>query len=85
LEGCQQLDRNVKATILRHGNFDYFNNSTVWDSFITDHTISDSLYYSSRPGWWPDGIAWPPIGPDHDPMVSPIPAQIRHKALKTAN
>ncbi len=85
LEGCQQLDRNVKATILRHGNFDYFNNSTVWDSSITDHTISDSLYYSSRPGWWPDGIAWPPIGPDHDPMVSPIPAEIRYKALKPAN
>jgi hypothetical protein len=85
LDGCQQLDRNVKATILRHGNFDYFNNSTVWDPSIPDHAIPNSLYYSSQPGWWPQGVAWPPIGSDRDPMVSQIPAQIRHKTLKTAN
>jgi hypothetical protein len=85
LDGCQQLDRNVKATILRHGNYDYFNNSTVWDSSITDHTIPNSLYFSSRPPWWPNEVVWPPIGPDRNPMMSQIPAQIRYKALKTAN
>jgi len=77
LDSCQQLDRNVKATMLRHGNFDYVNNTTVWDSSISDHTIPDSLYYPSRPAWWPDGVTWPPIGPDRDPMVNQIPAQIR--------
>ena len=84
-DGCEQIDRNVKATILRHGNFDYASNSTIWDPSIPDHTIPDSLYYSSRPGWWPDGFLWPPIDPTRDPMVSPIPAEIRYKALKTAN
>ena len=73
----QKLDRNVKATILRHGNFDYVNNSTVWDSSISDHTIPDSLYLTARPLWWPDTIRWPPIGPDQTPMASQIPAENR--------
>jgi hypothetical protein len=77
LDGCQQLDRNVKATILRHGNWDAAHKAVVWDSSITDHTIPDSLYYTSQPAWWPAGVAWPPIGPGRDPMVSQIPAQIR--------
>ena len=73
----QKLDRNVKATILRHGNFDYVNNSTVWDSSISDHTIPDSLYLAARPDWWPNAMPWPPIGPDRTPMVGQIPAQCR--------
>jgi Pectate lyase superfamily protein len=85
VDACQQLDYNVKATILRHGNFDYFNNSTVWDPSIPDHTIPNSLYYGSQPGWWPIGVLWPPIGPDRVPMVSQIPAEIRYKASKPAN
>jgi hypothetical protein len=73
----QKLDRNVKATILRHGNFDYVNNTTVWDSSIADHAIPNSLYLTARPLWWPDTIPWPPIGPDRTPMVSQIPAESR--------
>jgi pectate lyase-like protein len=72
----QKLDRNVKATILRHGNFDYVNNSTVWDSSISDHTIPDSLYLKGKPSWW-DQSPWPPIGPDRSPMASQIPAEYR--------
>jgi len=73
----QQLDRNVKNTILRHGNFDYFNNSTVWDPTIPDHTIPNSLYLAAQPTWWPTNLPWPPIGPDLTPMVSQIPAEYR--------
>jgi Pectate lyase superfamily protein len=72
----QTLDLNVEATILRHGNFDYFNNSAVWDSSISDHTIPDSLYLKGKPSWW-DQSPWPPIGPDRTPMVSQIPAEYR--------
>jgi hypothetical protein len=85
VDACQQLDYNVKTTVLRHGNFDYFTNSTVWDPSIPDHTIPNSLYYGSQPGWWPMGVLWPPIGPDRVPMVSQIPAEIRYKALKPSN
>lgn len=28
------------------------------------HTLPASLYYSSRPSWWPSGKNWPPVGPD---------------------
>src|SRR5262249_39766235 len=83
LDGCQQLDLNVRNTIVRHGNFDYVTNSTIWDPAIPDHTIPDSLYYSNQPSWWPAGVAWPPIGPDFVPMVNEIPAQIRFLAQST--
>lgn len=79
--GMQELDRNVKATLIRHGNFDTVHNGVVWDDNIPDHNLPVSLYYSSQPGWWPDGVAWPPIGPDLTPMVSQIPAQIRYATM----
>ena len=44
LEQCQQWDLNVKATILRHGNWDSVHNGIVWDPNISDHTIPNSLY-----------------------------------------
>jgi hypothetical protein len=28
------------------------------------HTLPASLYYASKPSWWPSAKAWPPIGPD---------------------
>jgi hypothetical protein len=34
-------------------------------NFTTPTTsLPSSLYYSSTPGWWTSGKAWPPIGPD---------------------
>lgn len=83
LDGCQQLDYNVKTTILRHGNWDAANNAVIWDPSIPDHTIPSSLYYLSQPVWWPIGAVWPPIGPDRNPMVSQIPAEIRFLAQST--
>lgn len=79
--GMQELDRNVEATIIRHGNFDTVHNGVVWDDNIPDHTIPPSLYYSSTPSWWPEGVAWPPMGPDLTPMASQIPAQIRYATM----
>jgi len=76
LESCQQLDRNVKGTILRHGNWDAAHKGVVWDASISDHTIPNSLYLTGKPSWWGD-LPWPPIGPDRSPMVGLIPAQKR--------
>jgi hypothetical protein len=28
------------------------------------HTLPASLYYPSKPSWWPATKAWPPVGPD---------------------
>ena len=65
-------DPKVAATLLRWGNYDYFNKATRFVTseipagvtVPTDQVIPNSYYYSGRPAWWPTGIAWPPIGPD---------------------
>src|SRR5262245_59146886 len=65
-------DPKVAATLLRWGNYDYFNKATRFvaseiPAGVTvpaDQVIPGSYYYSGRPAWWPAGIAWPPIGPD---------------------
>lgn len=78
---AQAYDPNVKATLLRHGNYDYVNRSTIWDASIADQAIPDSLSRSGKPNWWPPGVAWPPFGPDKTPMEGTIPARQRQKAL----
>lgn len=70
-------DPDVGATLFRHGNFDYVTRRTVWDAAIEDHTLPASLYRSEKPSWWPATIAWPPIGPDREPMTTTIPAEAR--------
>lgn len=74
LDGTQQQrDLKVKATLLRHGNWDSLNNAVIWDANIPDHTIPNSLYLTGKPSWWGvcvfrrfrktpgrDGAFWPP-------------------------
>jgi hypothetical protein len=84
LPKAQALDLNVKATLLRWGNFDYATHTTRWESSEVpgdvpvppDHDLPASLYLRAKPEWWGD-LPWPPIGPDLSPMVSAIPAQVR--------
>jgi hypothetical protein len=70
------VDSNVGATLLRHGNYDYISQTTKWDSDIQDHTFPNSYYFSSKPGFF-GNLAWPPIGPDVNPMNGMIPAKAR--------
>jgi hypothetical protein len=76
-------DPNVAATLLRHGNFDYFNNAVVWDPAIADHAVPPSYYLVAPPAWWGTCAQWPPIGPDVDGYVSAnfIPAYRRYHGL----
>ena len=74
--GLVYPDAKVKSTLLRHGNFDYLNNATVWDPAISDHAIPASLFYSSKPSYF-GSLQWPPIGPDVPGNVSDIPARAR--------
>lgn len=60
-------DNQPKATILRHGNYDYFNNAIIWDPTIADRTLADSLYLTGRPSWFGD-MAWPPVDPTNPPL-----------------
>jgi hypothetical protein len=74
-------DPNAKRTMLRHGNYDYFNKAVVWDPAIADRSIPDSLYLSAKPGWW-GNQPWPPIGPDVSGFAQSIPAKDRFDTLK---
>jgi parallel beta-helix repeat protein len=79
----QELDLNVKVTLIRHGNFDYLTGTTKWDPAIPNQNIPASLYYQSRPAWWPSDVAFPPIGPELSPMNGMNPAYNRFKAMNT--
>jgi hypothetical protein len=56
-------DSAVTMDPIIHGNWDAANHAVVWDSGIADHVIPDSYYLAAKPGWWPTGVAWPPIEP----------------------
>jgi hypothetical protein len=69
-------DADVAATLIRHGNYDYYNKAVVWDSSIVSRTIPDSLLYTSKPTFF-GSLQWPPIGPDVSGLVTSIPARAR--------
>lgn len=77
-------DPKVAATTLWTGVWDPFHDSVVWDTKSGDHTLPASLFLESPPSWW-RGAPWPPIGPDRNPMISKIPAQLRFDALVAAS
>ncbi len=76
-------DSNVLATLIRHGNYDYYNKSVVWDNSISSHTVPDSLIHASKPAFF-GTLQWPPIGPDVAGLVTPIPAQARWNAFQSS-
>lgn len=76
-------DPNVRATLIRHGNYDYYYKDVVWDNGIASRTIPDSLFYSSKPGFF-GSLQWPPIGPDVSGLVTDIPAKARWNAYLTS-
>jgi len=70
-------DPRVASTLIRHANFDYYNDATQWSD--ADHDIPNSLLYSSKPSWF-GALAWPPIGPDVGGYVTSTPAKARWDA-----
>src|SRR5262249_19598876 len=49
------------TTLFRHGNFDYFTQTTIWDASKSNHTLIPSLYRSSKPAFF-GSRAWPWVG-----------------------
>ncbi|MBP1661557.1 MAG: Dockerin type 1 [Candidatus Aminicenantes bacterium] len=86
---CSAPDPRAKATLLRHGNFDYVTGTTHWDPAIAGRSLPNSLYLTSKPDYFgnslyltskPDyfgTLPWPMIGPDLSPMVGDLPAKMR--------
>ncbi len=79
----QELDLNVKNTMIRHGNYDYLNHSITWDAAISDQAIPNSFFRSSKPVWF-GSLPWPPFDPANPPgafndaNVCRIPAGYRY-------
>lgn len=65
-KGLQELDLNVKSTMIRHGNYDYKNKSIAWEGAISDHAIPNSYFRTNKPGFFGD-LAWPPFDPASPP------------------
>ena len=73
-----QSDGTSASTMLRHGNWDIVTNGIVWDPNISDHTIPNSLYLTSKPSFF-GNLSWPAVGPDINPMTGTIPAKARYE------
>lgn len=86
-------DYDVRTTILRHKNYDYYTDSvTICNdanntegcqsatNVAAEDTIPNSLYLTAQPSWWCTETTWPPIDPS-GPTVSKIPAQRRYEGL----
>jgi len=77
---------DVSVTTLRwHGNFDAVNGKVMWNPNIATQVLPASLYYKSKPAWWPSGSAWPWVGPDVTPIVGTLPAQVASAAFNYSN
>ena len=77
--GGSYPDSKVLTTLIRHGNYDYYNKATIWDSGISSHALPESLKYSSKPSYF-GAAQWPPIGPDVSGLVTAIPSEARWNA-----
>lgn len=76
-------DLEVKATLLRHRNYDYFNKTirSCTDEAegcqgAAGNDLPDSLYLSAKPSWWCNESNWPPVDPSNPAASgSDIPAK----------
>jgi carbon monoxide dehydrogenase subunit G len=75
-------DARVKATTLRHGNFDYVTSSVVWDPAIGDRNLPASLYLAQKPAFFNAGrgYSWPWVDPTGPTKLSTLPARARYEA-----
>jgi hypothetical protein len=78
VSGGASNDVEVATTLLRHANYDYFNDAIVYDPSIPDHDLPNSLYLTSRPEWF-GFISWPPVDPATPTLrTAQIPAWYRY-------
>jgi hypothetical protein len=92
------VDAQVKATLLRGGNYDYGTHGVVWrttapdsaSTYLATETLPASLFLTSKPAWF-GTTPWPAIGPDvsggsdASGHVSDIPAKRCYASLNLAS
>jgi PKD repeat protein len=72
----QGTDSLTRSSLIRHGNYDYITNSTVWEGSIAERDIPPSLYLNSKPSWF-GALDWPAIGPDIVGYTKNTPSKLR--------
>ena len=83
--GCDSNGAYDSATfnsILSHGNYDYVSDGIAFWDGGSDHTLKNSMYYSSKPAFFGSSV-WPPYGPDSNlrPIIGNIPAKDRFEGV----
>ena len=80
--GFQELDMGVQATLVRKGNYNYFDKAIPAGESLGSDTLPASLYLATKPAWF-GNLAWPPINPispgspDATTIYQKIPAGYR--------
>lgn len=68
-------------TLLRHGNFDFVTNRTIWDPAIAARSLPPSLYLTQKPAFFAER-PWPWVDPDGSLKVRTLPAKERFDLLQ---
>jgi hypothetical protein len=78
----QGWDPQVAPATIQDGNYDYLTNTIHWASNDTAHTLSNSLYLSSKPAFFNagEGYTWPWVNPTGSPQLYTLPAKVRFDA-----
>lgn len=64
------------TTSLNHGNWDYLTNGVAFWEGGANHTLANSIYYTSEPAFLSGkGKPWPLEGPENNPTINTNPAQ----------
>ena len=78
--GFQEIDRDVKATVLLRGNYNYHHKGVPASESLEGAALPKSLYLARKPSWFGD-LNWPPFGPDAEFESNRIPAQVRYEKM----
>jgi hypothetical protein len=59
---ADNVDLYVTTRTRLHNNWDSKNGAIIYDAGIADHSPADSMYLTSKPGWF-GNLTYPPINP----------------------
>lgn len=78
VSGFQELDTNVLATLVRKGNYNYFDDDIPASESLGGAVLESSLYRTNKPSYFGD-LTWPPFNPlSPSPAFTNIPAGWRY-------
>jgi len=72
----------IRTSTILHGNYDYKTNGVAFWDGGSNHTLKDSMYYTSAPAFF-GSCAWPAFGPDLSPVNGTLPAKARYELKST--